>query len=69
VVHGSDRDAAVKAAIERRKAGVRFLTAEESLANMRSAICEVLSRELEKFILTDRKGRSTNAAERPLHGA
>lgn len=38
VVHGADRDTAIKEAIERRKAGVQFLTAGQSLGNMRSAI-------------------------------
>jgi DNA-damage-inducible protein J len=38
VTHGIDRDMAVREAIERRKAGVEFLTADQSLANMRAAI-------------------------------
>ena len=38
VTHGFDHGSAIKEAIERRKAGVPFLTAEESLANMRTAI-------------------------------
>jgi saccharopine dehydrogenase-like NADP-dependent oxidoreductase len=33
-----NRDDALIEAIERRKAGIEFLTAEQSLANMRAAI-------------------------------
>jgi DNA-damage-inducible protein J len=38
VMHRVDRDTAIREAIDRRKAGTEFLTAEQSLANMRSAI-------------------------------
>ncbi|MDR0249450.1 MAG: type II toxin-antitoxin system RelB/DinJ family antitoxin, partial [Oscillospiraceae bacterium] len=38
VAHSTDRDATVFDAIERRKSGVPFLTAEQSLENMRAAI-------------------------------
>jgi DNA-damage-inducible protein J len=38
VAHVADRDMAIREAIERREAGVKFLTAEQSLANMRAAI-------------------------------
>ena len=38
VTHGADRDVAIQEAIARRKAGERFYTAEETLANMRAAI-------------------------------
>jgi hypothetical protein len=36
--HGVDRDAAIRAAIAYRKTGGEFLTAEQSLANMRTAM-------------------------------
>ena len=38
VTHSADRDSAIVEAIQRRKSGVSFLTAEQSLANMRAAI-------------------------------
>ena len=38
VVHGVDRDAAIREAIAYRKSGGKFLTAEQSLANMRAAM-------------------------------
>jgi DNA-damage-inducible protein J len=38
VTRRANRDAAIYAAIERRKSGVPFLTAEQSLGNMRDAI-------------------------------
>jgi DNA-damage-inducible protein J len=38
VMHQSDRSNQVLEAIERRKSGTNFLSAEQSLANMRSAI-------------------------------
>jgi len=38
VMHKVDNDTAISEAIERRKAGVEFLTVEQSLANMRTAI-------------------------------
>jgi DNA-damage-inducible protein J len=38
VMHQSDRGKQVLEAIERRKSGTDFLTVEQSLANMRSAI-------------------------------
>jgi DNA-damage-inducible protein J len=38
VAHRADRDAGVWDAVERRKSGVPFLTAEQSLENMRAAI-------------------------------
>jgi hypothetical protein len=38
VAHGVDRDSAIRRAIDRRKSGGEFLTAEQSLANMRAAI-------------------------------
>jgi DNA-damage-inducible protein J len=38
VAHRPDRDSAVLEAIERRKSGAAFLTAQQSLANMRAAI-------------------------------
>jgi DNA-damage-inducible protein J len=37
VVRKIDRDTAILEAIERRKSGFEFLTAEQSLANMRAA--------------------------------
>ena len=40
VAHGIDRDAAIREAIACRKAGGEFLTAEQSLANMRAAIVD-----------------------------
>ena len=40
VAHGVDRDLNICEAIARRKAGARFYTAEEFLANMRAAIEE-----------------------------
>jgi len=41
VKHGDDRDADVIAALERYRAGERFLTAEESLARLRATIDRV----------------------------
>ena len=38
VGRGVDHDTSIREAIARRKAGERFYTAEESLANMRAAI-------------------------------
>jgi DNA-damage-inducible protein J len=38
VAHRPNREDALVEAYERRKAGVEFLTAEQSLANMRAAI-------------------------------
>ena len=38
VTHGVNRDSVITEAIERRKNGSVFLTAEQSLANMRGAI-------------------------------
>jgi len=38
VAHGVDRNSAITEALARRKNGTEFLTAEQSLANMRSAI-------------------------------
>jgi DNA-damage-inducible protein J len=38
VMHRTDRDNALAEAVARRRNGVPFLTAEQSLANMRSAI-------------------------------
>jgi len=38
VKHKIDNDAAISEAIERQKSGVEFLTAEQSLSNMRTAI-------------------------------
>jgi DNA-damage-inducible protein J len=38
VTHGSDHDSAIREAIAYRKSGGAFLTAEQSLANMREAI-------------------------------
>jgi len=38
VAHKVDSNAAITDAIERRKSGFEFLTAEQSLANMRAAI-------------------------------
>jgi DNA-damage-inducible protein J len=38
VMRRTDRDTAIFEAMDRRKAGTEFLTAEQSLANMRSAI-------------------------------
>jgi len=38
IAHKTDNDAAISKAIERRKSGINFLTAEQSLANMRAAI-------------------------------
>jgi DNA-damage-inducible protein J len=38
ITRRADRDGSIFEAIQRRKAGVEFLTAEQSLANMRSAI-------------------------------
>jgi DNA-damage-inducible protein J len=38
VAHGAGRDTAIREAIERRTAGVEFLSAEQSLANMRAAM-------------------------------
>ena len=38
VAHKTDPDTKIKEAIERRKSNIEFLTAEQSLANMRSAI-------------------------------
>lgn len=40
VAHRADRDSAIVEAIERRRAGERFYSAEESLAHMREAIKE-----------------------------
>ena len=37
IAHGVDRDASIREAIAYRKAGGTFLTAEQSLANMRHA--------------------------------
>jgi DNA-damage-inducible protein J len=38
IMHRADRDTAILEAIERRKSSGAFLTAEQSLANMRTAI-------------------------------
>jgi DNA-damage-inducible protein J len=38
VQHNADHDSAVREAINRRKSGIEFLTAEQSLSNMRDAI-------------------------------
>ena len=38
IAHGVDRDASIREAIAYRKAGGTFLTAEQSLANMRHTI-------------------------------
>ncbi len=38
VAHRHDRDSAITEALDRRKSGVAFLTAEQSLNNMRAAI-------------------------------
>ncbi|MCL2048213.1 MAG: type II toxin-antitoxin system RelB/DinJ family antitoxin [Defluviitaleaceae bacterium] len=38
VTHRADRDTAIMEAIERRRAGVQFVTAEQSLENMKNAI-------------------------------
>jgi len=38
ITHGTDRDTSIKEAIAYRKAGGKFLTAEQSLANMRDAM-------------------------------
>ena len=38
VTHGVDRDAAIREAIAFRKSGGEFLTAEQSLANIRAAM-------------------------------
>ncbi|MDR0916296.1 MAG: type II toxin-antitoxin system RelB/DinJ family antitoxin [Oscillospiraceae bacterium] len=38
VAHGIDRDTAINEAIARRKSGTPFLSAEQSLANVRAAI-------------------------------
>jgi len=38
IVHKADNDTAITEAINRRKSGVKFLTAEQSLANMKAAI-------------------------------
>ena len=38
VAHGVERDAAIREAISYRKSGGSFLTAEQSLANIRDAI-------------------------------
>ena len=38
VTHGVDRDSAIREAINYRKSGGVFLTAEQSLTNMRAAI-------------------------------
>jgi len=38
IAHKTDSGAAISEAIERRKSGVEFLTAKQSLANMRAAI-------------------------------
>jgi len=38
VMRGADRDSAIREAISYRKSGGNFLTAEQSLANMREAI-------------------------------
>jgi DNA-damage-inducible protein J len=38
VAHRTGRDTTIREAIERRKAGVEFLSAEQSLANMRTAM-------------------------------
>ena len=40
VAHDIDRDAVIREAIARRKAGERFYTAEETLAHMKDAIAE-----------------------------
>jgi len=40
-----DRDATIREAIARRKAGERFYTKDESLAHMRAAIAEGASHE------------------------
>ena len=37
-VRGADCDAAIREAIAHRKSGADFLTAEQSLANMRAAL-------------------------------
>jgi len=44
VIHGSDRDSIIRKAISYRKSGGDFLTAEQSLANMRIAIEEGVER-------------------------
>ncbi|MDR2923238.1 MAG: type II toxin-antitoxin system RelB/DinJ family antitoxin [Treponema sp.] len=38
IAHKVDSNTAISEAIERRKSGFKFLTAEQSLANMRAAI-------------------------------
>ena len=38
IMRGADRDSAIREAIGHRKSGGEFLTAEQSLANMREAI-------------------------------
>jgi len=38
VAHGIDRDSVIREAINYRKSGGEFLTAEQSLANMKAAI-------------------------------
>lgn len=38
VTHNADRDSAVREAVNYRKSGGEFLTAEQSLANMRAAV-------------------------------
>lgn len=38
VLHGADHDSAIREAINYRKSGGEFYTAEQSLANMRKAI-------------------------------
>jgi len=38
IMHNVDSNIAISEAIERRKSGVEFLTAEQSLSNMRAAI-------------------------------
>jgi DNA-damage-inducible protein J len=44
VVHGVDRDSAIREAIDYRKSGGAFLTVEQSLADMRAAINAVAER-------------------------
>ena len=46
VTHGVDRDAAIREAIAYRKAGGAFLTTEQSLSNMRSALKAGVENEL-----------------------
>jgi len=43
VIHNSGRDTEIREAIARRKAGERFYTSDEFLANMKSAIKESIA--------------------------